>query len=746
MVRAPERWRTALCTTVLLLCTGRAGGAPAAPADFQREIDELTRSSELEHDFSVDPRSLSGPATDEVAPGAEEGIVVYAATRSPQRIEEAPAIITVLTRDDLAAWGYQSIEDVLRHQVGFHVVDDHTLPNLGVRGTSGGLRADSGIIKVMIDGRSIAFRSTAGNWLGIELVPMSAVERIEIIRGPASAVYGADAFLGVVNVVTRHGADLSGADTRLQGVASGKEPGFGVDLAGGTRYGRFDLLASARFLREDRSGLALPTTSPAPVIVPYSEGRRDSTGLDRMGGVGLFRATYQRSARESVAATGYLSWLDRGAEFADWAQLAHGLDTRGQPAENRVSLMHGLFELSGIWGLGERLDLTFGAATFAGAPTSRDRIEVGSDLYRIRRELGYRGADAELGVRYRPLPSLTMTVGASLSYDSETLPSILHVLKRDAGDLPAGSVREQTSTRQGNTELVNPGALLQTLWTVAPGVGLSGGLRYDHHNIYGSQLSGRLGAVVSPSTRVHVKLLYGSAFKAPSPVLLYGVPLVPGDILGNPNLRPQFVHTFEGQVSVQPLSGVSLATGLSYNFLEDQAEFTRQGINTVARNVAEAGILSWESELSVRYKQHARGYANLAYLPITNRDLGEEGYRAQLVGAGLPAYPRTVVNTGLLARVPGLPLRAGLEGSFIGRRRASDTNVLERTAVYSLDSYFLLGGTVSTQGLHPIRDRETVVRVVARNLLDHRGEEPGFTGIDYPLQGRWVLLELLQQL
>ena len=56
---------------------------------------------------------------------------------------------------------------------------------------------------MLIDGHSVAFHSTGGNWLGPELVPLSAIERIEIVRGPASALFGADAFLGVINIKTR---------------------------------------------------------------------------------------------------------------------------------------------------------------------------------------------------------------------------------------------------------------------------------------------------------------------------------------------------------------------------------------------------------------------------------------------------------------------------------------------------------------------------------------------------------------
>src|SRR5262249_43452931 len=129
--------------------------------------------------------------------------VVVSATKSELREDEAPAITTVITREEIRRWGYQSVAEGLNHVAGVYVIDDQILPNIGIRGVSGGLRSESGLIKVMIDGRSVAFRSTSGNWLGAELVPLSAVQQIEIIRGPASSLYGADAFLGIINIVTR---------------------------------------------------------------------------------------------------------------------------------------------------------------------------------------------------------------------------------------------------------------------------------------------------------------------------------------------------------------------------------------------------------------------------------------------------------------------------------------------------------------------------------------------------------------
>lgn len=705
--------------------------APAAWAGERPALEELVGEPDGERDFLVHEGFLS--EAERRADATGESLLVYSATRSPQPIEEAPAIVTVITREELRAWGYRSVDEALAHVVGFYVLDDHVLPNVGVRGSSGGLRAESGILKVMIDGRSGAFRSTSGNWLGPELVPLSAVERIEVIRGPASALYGADAFLGVVNVITR--ARLARADVTADYTRSGAAPGFGADAAAGGQLGPVDVLAAARFQREDRSGLALPPSSPDPTL-PADEADLLADGLLQDGAVGLLKLQWAPTKGVGLSLAGHVAWLERGAEFADWAQLAG----------SRVALWKASVDLGATVTLSEQLELAFAAMTFAGGPTSRDHLEVGSDVYSVRREFGYRGADLEAQTRYRPVPELQLVLGASLVYDDEDLPSVLHVLKQDAGGLSAGDVREQTSTRQGRTQLVNPGALLQAHWKPLPRLGVTGGVRYDHHNIYGSQVSGRLGCAWSPAARLHLKALYGGAFKAPSPVQLFGVPLVPGDVIGNRALEPQFVHTFEGQVSFAPRDFLHLSTGLAYNLLVDQAELTRQGINTVARNISEAAVLSWESEAVLRYRRVARAYANLAVLPYAARKPGEPGYQSRLVGRDQPLYPDTIVNAGALGVVPGLPLRLGIEGSWVRPRRASDSNVLEHGAPYELGPVFLLGGTIATHGLELVRGRATDLRLIGRNLLDRRGADPGFTGFDYPLRARLIMLQVSQEI
>jgi iron complex outermembrane receptor protein len=193
-------------------------------------------------------------------------VEVSTATKTAETLDDAPAVITVVTREDIERWGYTSLGDVLTHTVGFYLQDDHILPNAAVRGMSGGLGAESGVIKVMIDGRSVAYRTTSGNWLGSELVPLESVAQIEIIRGPASALYGADAFLGVINIITLKPEDLRPVRARFGvGVTRG-QIGERFDVSSGARFGKLDLLLGAAGENIDRSGLTLPDESPAPIL------------------------------------------------------------------------------------------------------------------------------------------------------------------------------------------------------------------------------------------------------------------------------------------------------------------------------------------------------------------------------------------------------------------------------------------------------------------------------------------------
>jgi iron complex outermembrane receptor protein len=713
--------RTGQAAVVALFLAASCPAAAQGPEEYEKVIDDLDLQTLLNTPLHV-----------------------WTASKTEQRHTEAPAIITTVTQEQIAVWGYRTVAEVLSHVLGFYVIDDHITPNVAVRGSSGGLYSDSSVIKLLIDGHSVAFCSTGGNQLGPELIPLTAVDRIEIIRGPVSALYGADAFLGVVNIKTREGGTRNGALGWLSGGVVGEHGASDLDLTLGTARGKVDVLVAFRRNQQDLSGLELPASSPAPSIPIYNVGSRTARGLDQESYSAIATVTVRPAVGSSIKAFGYFSSMERGAEFGSLFQLASGTNARNTFSENRVSRWQLRSGLAWDQDLGPGLRLSLRGHYFQGGPRRDNRLEVGSEFYYVRRRFGFRGLDADSLLQWRPWESLRLAAGLSQFIDDEQLPSRIGVAKQPVEDVAAGQVIGAISVYQGRKVFLNSGAYLQGTWdAVGPALALTAGLRYDRHNLYGGQLSQRAGVVANPQPNLHAKLLHGSAFKAPSPLLLYAVPSASGDVIGNVDLRPQYVNTFELQVSWEPTTALSLSTDLAYSLLRDKTEFIQQGINKVARNVARAATLSWESLAELRYREWLRAHLSLELQRTLQRTV-QGGYAGRVLGSVGCCYPAQMVHAGVAVQPPRWPVRTAISASFIGARRASENNVLLYGEPYHLPPYLLLDANISTSGFRVWRDpaQELSFSLVGKNLLGADGPTPGFSGVDYPLTPRSFFVQV----
>jgi outer membrane receptor for ferrienterochelin and colicins len=671
-------------------------------------------------------------------------VYVSTATKTTEKYYDAPAIITTVTRYQIAAWGHRTIAELLNHLLGFYVVEDHISPNVAVRGISGGLYAESSVIKVLVNGQSVAFQSTGGNDIGPELIPLSAIDRVEIIRGPASALYGADAFLGVVNILTRDGADVHGATGSVTVGRLGTHLSTDVDLAMGASHGIVDGMVALRHNQQDLSGLELPATSPAPSIPSYNFGATTARGLTQDSTTAIGTVTVRPARLGELGLFAYYSALDRGAEFGSLFQLANGFNAQGIFSENRVSQWQVRSGLRWDRQFSSWLHLYLRGSYFQGKPGNNNRLEVGSDFYYVRREFGFRGTDLEGDAVWKPSEHLRLVAGPSLLFDHEQLPSRIGIAKQQVGDVPTGGVVEGISVHGRDKNFLNAGAYLHGTWTASrPDLGLTAGLRYDHHSAYGSQVSWRLGAVSSPLSKLHLKLLYGTAFKAPPPLLLYAVPSAAGDVIGNPNLKPQYVNTLEFQVAYQPAGWLTISSDVAYNRLTDLTEFIQVGINKVARNVARANSVSWETSVEARYHQWLFAHAS-AGLVHTTVKTGQEGYIADVVGTAGTTYPGVILHAGIVVQPPELQIRAALLSSYVGTRRATENNIILNGGPYNLPAYCLLEGKITTVGFHILREtgQEISISIAGKNLLNATGPMPGFAGVDYPLSPRAFYVQL----
>ncbi len=138
----------------------------------------------------------------------EEIPMVVLPTRLPQPITQAPAAISVITANEIAHSGYMDIWDLLRSQPGVDVFQlSKNTVGVAIRGFN---NKYSNKIQVLMDGRSIFNPYTQGVWWRDQPILLEDIERIEIMRGPNSVLYGFNSFDGIINIVTKDAKDTKG--------------------------------------------------------------------------------------------------------------------------------------------------------------------------------------------------------------------------------------------------------------------------------------------------------------------------------------------------------------------------------------------------------------------------------------------------------------------------------------------------------------------------------------------------------
>ncbi len=137
---------------------------------------------------------------------------VYGASKFLQQASDSPTSVTVVTAEEIQKYGYRTLADVLKTVRGFYVTYDRNYTYVGVRGLS--IPGDyNARILFLLDGHRVNDNVFDGAYVGTEFpVNVDLIERIEIIRGPNSSIYGTGAFAAVINVITKRGRDLSAAE------------------------------------------------------------------------------------------------------------------------------------------------------------------------------------------------------------------------------------------------------------------------------------------------------------------------------------------------------------------------------------------------------------------------------------------------------------------------------------------------------------------------------------------------------
>ena len=258
--------------------------------------------------------------------------VVTTATRTPQKLSEVLADLTVITRADIERQAAASVADLLRNNGCAEMVR-----NGGpAANTSVFLRgADSRHTLVLIDGVKVDSQSTGGaSWQGL---PLSQIERVEVLKGPASAIYGSDAVGGVVQIFTRKGGSRTSADF---GVAAGNLGTYKADASLFGTAGIFDYAVTGAFEGSDGFNA---TTPQAFGYMPDKDGYRKRQATVRVGAQlsteqrveALLLRTHTRGQYDSSGADDITKQDSDAARLAWTAQWTPSLQTQLSFGESR---------------------------------------------------------------------------------------------------------------------------------------------------------------------------------------------------------------------------------------------------------------------------------------------------------------------------------------------------------------------------------------------------------------------------
>ncbi len=620
-------------------------------------------------------------------------------------VDRAPAVAAVVSAPEIKAMGARSLLDVLRRLPGFGVGIAsypvfHTVEVRGVRSLF------SEKILLLLDGQRMTSAHTGGATAFLEWFPMEAVKRLEIVRGPGSALHGSDAFLATINLVTK-GPDMAGPATVVAAAGShnsrhlhGSAGSSGEELSWVGYLDLFDTDGPDYHVGQDAAG-----RSGEPLT--WAENRTAGFALQwqdfvlRGGGfryhigpyIGANYVMGERSFIEQKNLWALLKWHKKISPSSELTAQFQTLTNDRNPFWELYPEQTIPDYPDGVIGNPRSKDGTVGLSLAFTHQTGTHQTLVG--LQSERREQ----YDVRHIANYNPL---TLAPLGTLQDISENL---------------------NYNRNIGRTEWA---VFFQDIWQFADNLSLTAGVRTDVYSDFGSTTNPRLGLVWQAAPATTIKLLYGTGFRAPVFLELYQDNNPSQQ--GNPDLQPETISTWELALEHEFALPLTAQVSLYRNDIDDlivegekpSAELPGQYQNAGA--ISSQGI---ELELNARPSDFLR--CRLAY---TYQNAIDEAS-----GGRIPDVPRhrAVFGLDFLGLAP-FELHTDLIYTGERPRRPGDSRP-------PLADSLLTDLTLSTGRLF----EHLELRANATNLFDADYRDPSPSALlvpgDYPANGRSFLLE-----
>jgi outer membrane receptor for ferrienterochelin and colicins len=593
---------------------------------------------------------------------------IVSASKFPQEIGRAPSSITIIMADEIRRFGYRTLADVLRSVRGLYVSDDRNYSYLGVRGFSRPGDYNSRVL-LLLDGHRFNDPIYEQAPIGTDLpIDIEAIERVEVIRGPGSSLYGTNALFGVVNLVTRTGQQEDGVrvDTEAGSLATargrvsvGHQAGNGIDV----------LVTASVYNTSGMNPVYFPefdTPETGDGLVRHADGDQTGRvfGKVSFGPVTIRGGYTDRVKHIPTASFGstFGSTEERTVDARSFAEISYAT-ALGRGWSGTVRGSHDTYHYNGKYPFdGGSIFQDFALTDWLGTEFTANRRVEGKHL---------------------------VTVGVEGRY----------ALRQDQYSRESGETTIQDRRRSGTW-----GAYVQDEFSLRSNLVLTGGARVDHYGTFGQEFTPRAALVYHPAHATAIKVMRGQAFRAPNAYELYYFTSARQD---PGRLRPETIRTTE--TTWEQMYGRNLRSTVSV-FRSDmrdliseigaEDDFLNGAYFTNDSSVRSTGI---ETEVEARLANgiQARG----SYVYAAAKDAR--------TGGRLSNSPRHLSKYIFGLPVPRFPLFAGLEGTYISGRLSAGREPVRAVYLQHL--------TLTTDRLF----RRADLSLGVYNAFDRRYGDPG---------------------
>jgi outer membrane receptor for ferrienterochelin and colicins len=622
--------------------------------------------------ISHEPTPVNEPISisDEEAMLLGETPIVYSAAKYEQKINEAPASVTLITGDQIKKYGYRAFTQVLQSVPGLFATYDRNYDYLGIRGFSRPGDYNSRVL-LLVDGHRLNDAVFDQGPIGTDSpIDVDLIERVEFVRGPSSSLYGTNAFFGVINVITKRGRDIKGVEGSWENSSFTSNRGrltYGQKLSNGLEF----IMSGSYYYSVGQQNL---------FYQEFNTADQNNSIAHRMDQDTFHNFFAKASYGDFTFQGGYVGRKKRVPTAAFGTIFNNGRDAT---VDNRGYL-----------------DLKY-QHDFDNQLTVKGRLYYDRYYYRGDFLLDY------------PPPTLNQDFVTTDQAGGE-----LTLVKRlfEKHKVTLGSeFRSQFRMDQSNKDAEPPATYLddkrrldiwafylQDEFAITDRLILNAGFRYDHYSTFGGTVNPRAGLIYTWRDTT-AKLLSGRAFRAPNPFEQFYVASIGSK--PNPDLQPEIINTYElvlEQYLGHHVRGSASAYYYEIDKLISQVLDTSDGL-LVYRNGDQINAKGLELTLEGKWPNGWDG--RVSYAIQEARDSGTDRL--------LTNSPQHLVRSNLIMPLFRDKIFAGLETRYMSSRLTLTGN--------STKHVFVTNVTLFTQHLLPGWEFSGQVN----NLFDHRYGDPG---------------------